>query len=93
MNTDFKVERGCPRANDALKTFSMAPVSARDPRTSGDYPDEVRDRVGTYPCIQVLVVDTADAKRPMLPSKDSGIKWDTLAHRVIMDTSTDEILG
>ena len=70
----------------------LVPAISTDPRSSEDFPDEVRELMASHPSIKAMHVDTDGAVRHILPPKESGITWEMLTHRVMIDRDTEEVL-
>ena len=63
-----------------------------DPRSSDDYPDEVRELMANHSSIRAKFFDTDGTIRHILPPKESGITWNMLTHRIVIDKDTEEVL-
>ena len=71
----------------------LSPQVAPNTRATRDLPNAVAELMATAKSINILLVETKDAKRFQLPPKDSGVLWDMLTHRFTMELPQGEVLG
>ena len=71
-------------AEAAVPNRPMPHVAPR-PMAIHGIPDAVAELVATDESINVLMVETRDAKQCQLPPKDSAASWRMLTHRVTME--------
>ena len=68
------------------------PAISGDSRASDEIPEEIRELRAAHHSAKAMFVDNDEAKRHMLPPKESGITLDMLTHRITTDRSTGEVL-
>ena len=82
-----------PRDAENAIPYRTLPRAAPHPKALDDLPDAMAELLATNESINVLMVETRDAKRFQLPTKDSIVSWSMLTHRVIKELDQDELLG